>query len=335
MKSYKTAKQNYSLRIAVTSACNLNCSYCNPNRKISFDKLMSDKDLLEIIEAGVKSNINQIAWTGGEPTVRPNFIKLVKKAKELGIKQQRITTNGVIYYKMAEDLKLAGINQVDISLDTLDKKEFKKICGLDAFDNVMKSINKAVELHPLTKVNTVIFRSNFHTLQDFVDFIESFGGKLSTRISEIVPCGQLYEEDPTQFDRNFVPIHEMLFKFSTLGKLKPIQNRWDLVKSIYFKIEGKKGIYGVLPNHSANYKCDTLGCTKIRISPHGYVSNCTIQLKYLRNFCAKTLNQKIRMMREIVDEKLNRDYTGFRHKQKYYDFWRFGMNSGIEKLLPT
>jgi len=331
----KRTPKHYTLRISLTSLCNLNCEYCNPVRKVDPSKIMSDKDFFEIIESAVYVGIEKIAWTGGEPTIRPNFVGIVKKAKELGINDQRLTTNGVLFHRLAKQLKKSGLNQVDISLDTLDREEFKKICKVDAFENVIKSIHTAVELFPVTKINSVFFKSNFHTLDDFVSFIESFKGKLSLRINEIVPCGEIYDKDPTLFDREFLPVYQILFKFAQMGKLTPVNNKWDMVKSLYFKIAGKKGIYGVLPNPSINYKCDEEDCTKIRVSPHGFVSNCTIQMGYLRDFNHTTLEEKKKLMKEIVAEKMNRDYRGFKHKQKYYDFWRFGIDTGLESIIEN
>jgi len=124
----KRTPKHYTLRISLTSLCNLNCEYCNPVRKVDPSKIMSDKDFFEIIESAVYVGIEKIAWTGGEPTIRPNFVGIVKKAKELGINDQRLTTNGVLFHRLAKQLKKSGLNQVDISLDTLDREEFKKIC---------------------------------------------------------------------------------------------------------------------------------------------------------------------------------------------------------------
>ena len=316
---------NYTLRISVTNNCNLNCSYCNPKRKIDPTIVLSDKELLEIIEAASCAGIKKVSWTGGEPTVRPNFIDLVRKAQELGMKKQNMTSNGLIYHRIADKLKEAGLTGVNFSLDTLDPEEFKKICGFDRLHDVIKSIEKA------TKFNSVLTQSNRHVFSDLVNFTEKFNGKLIARFLEVVPCGQNYEENPRIFDKEFVPVYELLYKFAQLGKLIPLENTGDVRGTFYFKVEDMNGIYGLNPNYSKNYKCDEEDCRKVRLNPEGFISNCTIQLKYARQLKGKTLAQKKKILKEVVKEKMTRDYTSFKHKQKHYDFWRFGIMSEATK----
>lgn len=317
-------QNNYTLRISATSFCNLNCKYCNPKRNINCN-ILSDKDLLEIVESGISAGIRRITWTGGEPTVRKGFVNLVKKAKALGIKSQHLTTNGILFFKIADELKKAGISRVNFSLDTLDKNQYRNICGFDGFDYVIRSIKKAIKIYHYAKINCVLTKENFDEIDDFVKFIEKFQGKLTIRFLELVPCGQIYDKDPTIFEKNFVSIYKILNRLKRYGDLISLENKGDVPKSLYFRISGLKGIYGVNPNYSANYRCDQEKCTKIRVNPEGFVSNCTIRLEYVRDFRNKTLEERKKLMKEIVREKLNRDYTGFRHKQKYYDFWRFGI----------
>ncbi len=317
-------QNNYTLRISATSACNLNCNYCNPKRNPN-PNILSDKDLLKIVEAGASTEIKRVIWTGGEPTVREGFINLVKNVKALGVRQQHLTTNGILYYKMADKLKEAGITRVNLSLDILDRNQYKNICGVDGFNYVIDSIKKATELYSNTKINCVITKNNFSTIDDFVKFTEEFQGKLTVRFLELVPCGQIYDEDITIFEKNFVSIYEILNCLKKYGDLIPLENKGNVPKSLYFRISGLKGIYGVNPNYSANYRCDREKCTKIRVNPEGLVSNCAIRLEYVRDFRNKTLKERKKLMKEIVLEKLNRNYTGFCHKQKYYDFWRFGI----------
>jgi len=316
-------KNDYTLRISVTPVCNLNCEYCNPKRTINYKDILSDKDLLEIIESGVSAGIRKVSWTGGEPTMRNNFTNLVKQTKSLGIRKQYLTTNGILFFKTADELKNNGITRVNFSLDTLNSKQYKKICRFDGLRYVIRSIKKSVEIYNNTKINCVITNDNFSVIDDFIKFSENFGEKLKVRFLEIVPCGQIYEEDKTIFKKKFVPVNKILNRLKTYGRLISVKNMGEVPKSSYFKISGLKSIYGINPNHSVNYRCDKLLCKKIRVNPQGFVSNCTINLEFVRDFRNKTLKERKRMMKELVLEKMNRDYTGFRHQQKYYDFWRF------------
>lgn len=319
-------ENNYTLRISTTSSCNLNCIYCNPKRLTDRKLDMTNQEILGIIKAGVATGIRKVSWTGGEPTIRPNFIKLIEKAKKLGIRKQGITTNGVIFFKIADKLKKAGLTKVNFSLDTLDRDEYKRICKLDALRLVIKSIKKALELYPQVKINCVITKSNFHVIDKFINFSEKYDGRIIIRFLEIVPCGQMYDNDPEIFKNNFVPLTKIKKQLEKHGRLTVVKIDGDVPKSIYYRIEGLKGVYGINPNFSVDFYCDKLKCPKIRVNPYGLVTNCTINLQFVRNFRGKTTKEKIRLMKEIVKEKAERNYRGFRHKQRFYDFWRFGIN---------
>ncbi|MEI7792009.1 MAG: radical SAM protein [Candidatus Berkelbacteria bacterium] len=296
-------ENNYTLRISITSACNLNCIYCNTQRKIDVKSVMSKDDIMGIINAGFKAGVRKISWTGGEPTVRPDFIDIVREAKEVGIKKQSMTTNGILYYKMAEQLKDAGISKINFSLDTLDPEEYKKICGYDGFDKAIKSINMATKLYERIKINCVVTKANRHVTEEMINYFDKYGDKIIIRFLEMVPCGQMYKSNKSIFGENFLSVNEMIDDFKKIGKITPVDVEGDVPKSLYYKIAGKMGIYGVNPNYSVGYVCDKTKCPKIRISPNGFVSNCSIQLKYVRDFRVTTQEEKNKLMSEIVNEK--------------------------------
>ena len=330
----KTPASRYTFRISVTNNCNLNCVYCNPLRKTDVAKNLSDDEIVSILKAAYEAGLRNITWTGGEPTSRIHFTEIVSKAKEIGYKNQHITTNGIVYYLLADKLKEAGITRVNFSLDTLDREQFKKLCGMDGLDKVLKSIKKAVDIYGESKINSVIIQSNFNSIEKLIKFTESFNGKLTTRFLELVPCGSKYVENPTYFSNELLPIYEIVSYLAQKGKLILQKNTGNVPGSIYYKIEGMKGIYGVNPSYSNNYLCTKEKCNKIRMNPEGYVSNCTIQLKYTRNLQGKSYKEKVKLMKEIIVEKQNRDYTNFKHKQRFYDFWRFAIHSKeVDKIL--
>jgi molybdenum cofactor biosynthesis enzyme MoaA len=205
------------------------------------------------------------------------------------------------------------------------------MCGFDGLEFVKKSIMKAIKLYPCVKINCVVVKNNLGIIDDFIEFVEKFNGKLIVRFLEVVPCGELYKKDKNVFKNTYVSFNKIKKRLANYGKLIPIKIDGDVPKSIYYKISGLQGIYSINPNYSVNYRCDRSKCPKLRVNPQGFVSNCTIQLKYVRDFRNKSLEKKIKMMKEIVREKLNRNYKGFRHKQKYYDFWRFGIKPDFIK----
>ncbi len=315
-------RDNYTLRISVTSHCNLNCVYCNP---VISKFEMSDDDLIKIIKAAALAGVKKISWTGGEPTVKKGLAEIIKTARELGIQKQSMTTNGVLFYKKAQELKNAGLTRVNISLDTLDAAEYKSITKRDALPYVLKSIETGINIFGKLKIHHVVTRKNIHTIPQFIDFAQQYGDRLTIRFLELVPCNNASENDKKAFNAEFVSKDEIKETLKSFGKLSNYENTGDVPKSIYYKIEGKKGIFGINPNHSVSYRCDREKCPKIRVSPTGFVSNCTTNLKFCRNFKGIYQKQANELMEKIVHEKETRNYKGFLHKQKYYDFWRFGV----------
>jgi len=285
---------------------------------------MSDDDMLGIIEAGVKAGVKKVSWTGGEPTVRPKIIESIAAARELGVLYQSITTNGVTFGNRAREFGEAGIDRVNISLETLDRDEYKRITGVDALDRVVHAIREAMNCIGTVKVNCVVTRDNISNILRFIDFAQDFEDDLTVRFLEVVPCENEYAEDSEFFDQTFVSAQEMMRELQESGELNPKQIAGNVPKSRYFTIDGKKGIFGVNPNHSVQFHCDREECTKIRVNPKGIVSNCTINLGFCRDFSGLSQPEKDALMLEVVQEKIERNYTGFLHRQRYYYFWRFG-----------
>lgn len=325
----KEETDKYVMRISVTSRCNLNCNYCSPDR--ANRETMTDDDILGIIESGVKAGVKKVSWTGGEPTIRRSIIDLITGAKELGVSNQSMTTNGVTFGNRVQAFKEAGLDRVNISLETLDRKKYKEITGVDALEKVILALREAVKFFHRVKINCVITKDNIGDIPHFVNFAQEFE-TLIIRFLEVVPCENDYEKDKAFFDIFFVSIEEIMQTLKEMGDLIPEKIVGHVPKSRYFRLQGKKGIFGVNPNHSVDFHCDRRACTKIRVNPQGIVSNCTTDLSFCRDFSGLTQDAKDELMVEIVREKVARNYKGFRHKQKYYDFWRFGKQQVIAIL---
>jgi len=152
-------KINY-LRISVTDRCNFRCTYCMPAEGIplkSHKEILSFQEIVEVVRIGAKNGINKIRITGGEPLVRKDLPKLINMISAVeGIDDIGMTTNGVLLHKYAKDLKLAGLNRVNISLDTLNPEKFKKITRLGNLNDVLTGIDAALKagLNPV-KINFV------------------------------------------------------------------------------------------------------------------------------------------------------------------------------------
>ncbi|MEX2427078.1 MAG: GTP 3',8-cyclase MoaA [Bacteroidales bacterium] len=152
-------KINY-LRISVTDRCNFRCTYCMPAEGIPLKKhldILSFDEIAEVVRVGVSVGITKIRLTGGEPLVRKGLPALVKMLSEIPkIEDISLTTNGVLLSKMAVDLKNAGLQRVNISLDTLNPAKFEQITRLGNVEDVLRGIDAALEagIHPI-KINFV------------------------------------------------------------------------------------------------------------------------------------------------------------------------------------
>lgn len=154
---------NY-LRISVTDRCNLRCIYCMPETGIELIKhqdVLSYEEIYEFVKVAVNYGITKVRFTGGEPLVRKGFPQLVKMISSIKqIKDLSLTTNGILLAQQAKDLKEAGLNRVNISLDAINKNEYARITRGGNIDDVLNGINAAKEagLTPI-KINCVIKKS--------------------------------------------------------------------------------------------------------------------------------------------------------------------------------
>ena len=141
---------NY-LRISLTDVCNLRCVYCMPEQ-MQFRpraELMSDEEILYLVKVAASLGVDKIRLTGGEPTVRPGVVDLIREIAAVpGIRDLAMTTNGLLLDKMAQDLAAAGLKRVNISIDTLDADKFHRITRWGHLDDVWRGI-RAAEAHGL------------------------------------------------------------------------------------------------------------------------------------------------------------------------------------------
>lgn len=164
MKDHYGREISY-LRISVTDRCNLRCRYCMPDKGIKFlpsAELLSFSDIREIARMAVALGISKIKLTGGEPLVRPKIATLVKMLSEIpGLSDLSITTNGVLLAEHSRALAEAGLNRINISLDTIRGEKYKEITGGSDIGAVFRGIEQArkVGLDPI-KINCVVQNSS-------------------------------------------------------------------------------------------------------------------------------------------------------------------------------
>ena len=140
---------NY-LRISITDRCNLSCIYCVPRdliTRLAHDEILTYEEILRLVKIGIQLGISKVRVTGGEPLVRKGVYAFLSKLSRIsGLADLSLTTNGVALKDNLEKIKSAGIKRINISLDTLKRKKFEQITGLDLFDQVWQGIEKACKI---------------------------------------------------------------------------------------------------------------------------------------------------------------------------------------------
>ncbi|KAF0129092.1 MAG: Uncharacterized protein FD155_2767 [Bacteroidetes bacterium] len=153
------------LRVSVTDRCNLRCTYCMPAcgvETMSHDQILSFEEIIETVKFAVEHGVNKVRITGGEPLVRKGIVELVAGIAAIpGVKDLGMTTNGILLGRFAADLKKAGLQRVNISLDSIDPEKFKEITRLGNINAVFEGIEaaKSAGLYPI-KINCVIKSSS-------------------------------------------------------------------------------------------------------------------------------------------------------------------------------
>ena len=264
---------NY-MRISLTDACNLRCVYCMPKDQTFMQRshLMTDEELLFLVRVGASLGVNKIRLTGGEPTVRPNLVELVRAiARTPGVTDLAMTTNGLQLGKLARPLADAGLKRVNISIDTLDPQKFQRITRWGHIDDVWRAIRASEEagLVPL-KLNSVVVR-NFNDGQDMIDLASlTLENDWEVRFIEMMPFGDITEFQQT----NVVTYHEMRERIETVfGPLE--EASYDFVDpSRPFRIPGAMGALGFISSVTEPF-CQ--GCGRVRLTADGKLRLCLLR----------------------------------------------------------
>ena len=192
------------LRLSITRACMMQCSYCRPAALVR--DCRSVLTLAEIValvrHLVVRHGVTKVRLTGGEPTIRPDLPQLVQRLSGIeGLDELAMTTNGLSLAEQATALADAGLQRVNVSLDSLCARTFARITGVDGLDRVLRGVDAAVAagLTPV-KLNAVVVRGeNDHELPALVGF--AAGRRLETRFIELMPMGPLAD----RWAERFVP----------------------------------------------------------------------------------------------------------------------------------
>ena len=256
---------NY-MRISVTELCNLRCRYCMPEEGIvkrSHDEMMTAEETIDAVRAAVSLGINKFRITGGEPLVKRGIVGLCSEIASIdGVKELCMTTNGTLLPKCAKELKSAGLDRLNISLDTLDPDKYAYITRIGTLSDALNGIEAAFDAgFENIKINNVLMGGfNDDETADFAAL--TIDRPIEVRFIELMPIG-----GGVGFDSSgFVSCEEVLKAVPSLESL----GFTDGVAGMY-ALPGAKGRIGLIRPISCEF-CS--GCNKIRLTADGMLKPC-------------------------------------------------------------
>ena len=262
-------KLNY-LRISITDRCNLKCIYCVPYDfipKLPHKEILSYEEILRIVRISVHLGISKVRITGGEPLVRKGVYDFLKRLTKIeGLLDISLTTNGVLLKDNINKIKSAGIKRINISLDTLNRKKFKKITGYDFFNQIWEGIELAQKMgfDPI-KINVVPLKGvNDNELQDIAAL--SIEYPFHIRFIEYMPMGT----NQMEIDGHLL-FPEIKKRIGQLGKLIPVDKGMNDGPVERFKFESARGEIGFIHPISRHF-CNT--CNRLRLTASGQLRPC-------------------------------------------------------------
>jgi len=261
---------NY-LRVSLTDRCNLRCIYCVPREdipRLRHNEILRYEEILRIVHVGVGLGISKIRITGGEPLVRQGVCDFLEQLGRIeGLADISLTTNGVLLQDHIIRIRAAGIKRMNISLDTLKRKRFQQISGIDAFDKVWAGIRLAREagFNPI-KINVVALRGiNDDELIDFARL--SLTHPFHIRFIEQMP----FESGK----KNHLPLltPEIKSAVEGLGELETVGKEINDGPAERFRFKGARGEIGFIRPISRHF-CRS--CNRLRLTADGHLRSCLL-----------------------------------------------------------
>ena len=287
------------LRISITDRCNLRCVYCLPETeeaanfyrskksagsdpdkrqtKLGYpwkpkSQILSFEEITRVIRVASTLGVNKIRITGGEPLLRRNVESLIESITALGsISDLSLTSNGTHFPRLAKRLKEAGLSRITLSLDSLDRDNFKKITGRDGLDHVLESIRlaKALNLTPV-KVNAVVIRGlNDHEIASLAEF--AIEEQIIMRMIEFMPLdsGRAWQRD------HVVPGKEIIDRLQAKFPLIPLPAQNAAETASRWSLGDGQAEIGIIAPVTQPF-CGQ--CNRIRLTADGKIRTCLFSL---------------------------------------------------------
>lgn len=259
------------LRISVTDRCNLNCVYCRPTDDCDFiqqQSVLSSDEIHRVVKLFTDCGITKVRLTGGEPLIRKDITSLISRISGIEkVQELTLTTNGVLLERMAEELKDAGLDRINVSIDSLEAGSYKKITGYDFSSEVILGIKKAIEvgLEPV-RINAVILRGiNFSQIVALAGM--SIDLPVTVRFIEYCPTS-----NSAQAAEDYMPYDEIRRIIEdAYGPLKKARIERGNGPASYFRLDNSLGAVGFISGRSTVF-CES--CNRLRLTSDGRIRPC-------------------------------------------------------------
>src|SRR5437867_3816752 len=268
------------LRVSITDRCNERCTYCMPQELQEWlprDGILTFEETLRLIRIAADLGVSKVRVTGGEPLTRRDVVNFIRRIPELsGVKSIGLSTTGPLLVReitsgktMAAALRDAGVQSVNISLDTLDRETYSQITGRDFHEQVLRGIDAAISagFHQI-KLNTVLMRGRNE--DQLIPLVEFAGARdLILRFIEMMPVSttDVLDED------NFISIPEAKRSIESFyGSLMPETEFRTNGPATYYQIPGRKQRIGFIGAMTNLHFCES--CNKLRLTCDGKLRPC-------------------------------------------------------------
>ncbi|TCD48693.1 GTP 3',8-cyclase MoaA [Chlorobium sp. N1] len=261
-------------RIAVTRSCNLRCSYCmrEEHENGQPSEMMSYAEIGSIIEALASMGVEKVRLTGGEPLLRRDISDIVRRAKQTpGIRRVTLTTNGLLLDRHLDGLIEAGIDALNVSIDSLDALRFREITRRDEFGRVKANLDRLISLGTIpVKVNVVMLRSiNDQELPAFIELTRD--NPVTVRFMELQP----FDDHQIWRTGKFLGMDKIRERLLELHpEMEELQGSGTQYYS--FRLPEHRGSVAIIPAYTRNF-CQS--CNRIRITAGGRAMSCLYEKK--------------------------------------------------------
>lgn len=257
------------MRISVTDCCNLRCVYCMPESGVRFaphKSLLTDGEIVRIINAAARTGISHIKVTGGEPLLRDGVTTLIHQVKEIpGIETVSLTTNGILLPECMAELYEAGISSINISLDTLDAKRYRELTRGGVLEHALAGLRTAATYPEMkVKVNAVLDEEHWEEDVMALTYLAK-ENKVHVRFIEHMPLGIESNETPVA-EQDILKLLRQYY-----GESKPCREKIGEGPGHYFAFPGLVGRIGFISAMSHKFCSE---CNRIRLSADGKLRMC-------------------------------------------------------------